>query len=324
MQRANPPTQATSLLALARPWYLGLVGGRSTIWGGTVLFCSAILLAPVACDSTPPEAVARRADGGTGDAVSPADLFVRDDCARATATHCATPFAYCSADATCGRALTCLANCENLPCDCEKNVDRSSTVSVARYASALECLTDARKTLTECPESDAYTNPVLKQVCPPATPQEDDCSQCAEEKCCESRHAYLASPEAQAVRQCLVGCSESAPGSQDCIVDCYNADPEPALVWRTYQACRGIRCPAPCGSGTGPCPLCQFKRCGDSLLAALLVADYARYVGCRVSCNGAESCTSQCQAVASPAAIAAYANVQLCGLQRCYAACSDG
>jgi hypothetical protein len=283
-----------------------------------------MLLAPLACDSSAPEAVARLADGGNIDAVSPADLFVRDECARATATHCATPFAYCSADATCGRALTCLANCTNLPCDCDTDVDRSSTVSVARYASALECLTDARNTLAECPESDAYTNPLLNQVCPPGPPQEDACGQCAEDKCCESRHAFRASPEAELVRQCVVACSETSPGSQDCLVDCYTADPGPALLWRSYQACRGILCPVPCQSGaaTDPCAACQVRRCGDSLVAALTVADYFRYSTCIGACNGSVSCISQCRAAASPEAVTAYANTTLCDLQRCYAACS--
>lgn len=283
-----------------------------------------MLLAPLACDSSAPEAVARLADGGNIDAISPADLFIRDECARATATHCATPFAYCSADATCGRALTCLANCTSLPCNCDKDVDRSSTVSVARYASALECLTDARNTLAECPESDAYTNPLLKQVCPPGAPQEDACTQCLEDVCCDARHALKASPEGEAVRECELGCgSISTPEADACRVECYRASPEASLIWRTIVACGTVRCGAQCGSPPNACAECQKQRCGDSFAAVLVAIDGLATSNCVGRCNESPSCISACLAQASPEARNAVGALLLCANRRCASACGN-
>lgn len=301
------------------------MGGRSTIWGSLVLFCSGVLLATAACEASPLEGVARLADGGASDAISPADLFVRDDCARAIATQCATPFAYCTADATCGRALTCLASCAQLPCDCDQRLDLRSTVSVARYASALDCLTNAQNTLTECPESDALTSPLLNQVCPPAPPQEDACTQCLEQTCCESRKAQRESPDAIAVRECEIGCGPiSSPEVDACVLDCYRAAPEASLIWRRLVACGTVRCGAPCTAAPlNKCLACNLRRCGDSFAETRLVADGSATMGCVGRCNNSPSCISACLKDASPEAQNATGAFNLCSNSRCAAACAQ-
>jgi hypothetical protein len=137
----------------------------------------------------------------------------------------------------------------------------------------------------------SFRSPLLTQACRDASVGSSDaanpvCTDCTEQRCCETRAAYNAFEERGAFRDCFDPCLSGPDGSREaCKTACYALFPR-ALVEATLQLfqCAQFVCADECGVAQTCENGCYRTSCADALAAC----------GGNVECNLLSDCVPAC------------------------------
>jgi hypothetical protein len=266
-------------------------------------------------------------DGGeTGEAQSTGTVektpWSDGTCGVCFAQNCASQRDACAGDPDCASYLTCLEACEAEPKDGPPDAACAGacqapegTAARAAYDNLDYCRTqgDGAKLCETC-----GFEPPQGQDCAPST-DPNPCYACEDENCCESYEAYAANPEAKAIYDCILTCTQPpyAPCQEQCVLD----HPDGAADWGARLGCNTVHCSDTSTCGEVPldaCLTCVYGKCGDPYQACSADAECFRIMLCTAACP--DECAGEC-AAEHPDAAELYNDFALCAKNECLDVC---
>lgn len=233
--------------------------------------------------------------GGGNDAG--ATTFATTPCGVCAQGACQPQVDACNADPECAGYLACLLACAvdehgNADAACDAACPHGQSTEAQKAQSELgACRTKGCG--GQCPECGVvtpttYESPLLTQTCPDPSTETTPCNIAEDERCCETYAAYVASPEAIALKNCWNDCVDA--NGENCEKTCYEQHPDGGDIMGARWACLQVRCSVEAAGGTcDPATLdpdlrCWYEKCGDEWAAFLGGPDGFALYGCIVAC----------------------------------------
>ncbi len=258
----------------------------------------ALASAPAGCsDETTPGGGA----GGGGDA----PRFDESSCSYCVDAYCAGDVAGCLGEPECASFLGCLRACPvgadggpDPACEAACPVP-TSTAGQSAYQAFAGCRSSdiVKAACGGCPGAlpDSQVACLAQSDCDPnALPDEDNlCVQCLARRCCDTKAAFDANAEANALLDCWLACT-----ANDCYAACDAMHPDGLADLGNYLLCTSHLCLAQCTDTTpSACDVCLYRTCADELATSQCDhADALLLQDCVVACNNDATCEMGCYA----------------------------